>query len=64
MDEELTERQKAIVELLWKSMKKVPKWECKQNGFEYPRVYTSYGTKTKIGLARSIESIFTQMPDK
>ena len=45
----------ALVDLLWDSMKKDPDHK--------DRVRTSYGTKTKYGLARTIEAIFQEYND-
>ena len=50
VDVELTERQQAIVDMLWDSMKRDTEHK--------DRRVTSWGTKTKLGLARSIESLF------
>jgi len=50
VDVDLTERQQAIVDMLWDSMKRDPEHK--------DRRVTSWGTKTKLGLARSIESLF------
>lgn len=49
---DLTDRQRAIVDLLWNHMKKAP-------GFK-DRVLTDAGSKTKIGLARTVEALFAE----
>ena len=46
---ELTERQQAIVDLLWDGLKKSPKHS--------DRVLLPTGDKTELGLARTIERI-------
>ncbi len=51
--EELTKRQSEIVSMLWDALKRDP------NDRGNRRI-TSWGSKTKIGLARSIESLFEQ----
>ncbi len=47
---ELTKRQLEIVDMLWDSLKHDPEHK--------DRRVTSWGTKTKLGLARSIERLF------
>lgn len=44
------EREKAIIDLLWDYMKRDPEHR--------DRVRTGIGTKTKMGLAASVERIF------
>jgi len=51
---ELTARQQAIIGLLWDSMKRDPEHK--------DRVRTSWGTKTKLGLALCVERIFEEHP--
>ncbi len=51
-EQQLTKRQRAIVDLMWDSMKK---------DHDYPdRVRTTYGTKTKLGLALTVEHIYEE----
>jgi len=50
--DDLTKRQQAIVDLLWDTLRK---------STEHPdRVDLPTGTKTKLGLAKTVERIFTQ----
>lgn len=52
MDTTLSERDKALIDLLWDYMRKDKKHK--------DRVHTGFGTKTQFGLARSIDGIYEQ----
>ena len=48
----LSKRDEAIVELLWEYLKKDPEHKDRRR--------TAWGTKSKYGLARCVERIFTE----
>ncbi len=50
--EPLSPRQQALVDLVWSYMRR--------DSEHRDRVQTSYGTKTQLGLARSLERIFEE----
>ena len=55
-DYNLTERDKAIISLLWDSLKRDPEHK--------DRKQTAWGTKTKFGLARCLDSIYSEFKDE